>query len=548
MDAVDLEVFRHAVASIVDELEINITRTASSQLVYEFKDYCVGLLDDGFRLIGTGRHNLPGFLASMAAPVADAVQLIGAENLEPGDVFISNHAPSVGQHLNHVVAASPIFSGNEIAAYCAIQMHWVDVGGLVPTSMSWDATSLFHEGIQYRGLRVMRRGEWVPEAVATVAANTWMPGVVTADMHAQVYACRQGAARWREQVDTKWSAAAVRELIETQLQASAALARSRVQALPNGLYTAVGHSDDAGAEGTPSLELPVRVRIEGDQFTVDFSGLPAQVEAPINSGINGGARAAARTAFQSLVMPDRAPDEGVFEALKVEIPPGTIASATGSAPMSWWNQLIPTYVDLILRAIGTQHPKLVPAGHHGGFCAVVLSGEGAGGQRWACISGAGGGFGASADADGYGPLKTMMHGDTTEIPVELLEAEYPVLIRHHRLKPEAAGRGTFNGGPATEKLYEVLRPCTVTTAMSRTLDPAWGLAGGEPGQPGAIHIKYPGTDEWVNAPRVSDRKVQEGTLIRLTTGGGGGWGPPKPTDARIESPGPSTPVTGGDNG
>ena len=139
-DALELEIFRYAVESVVDELDINITRTAYSELVYEYKDFCVGLVTRDFRLLGQSRYNLPIFLADLGGPVRDCVAVIGADRIEPGDVFLSNYGPANGQHLNNVIAATPLYVDGEIFGYVAVRMHWMDVGGSNPTSLSWPST------------------------------------------------------------------------------------------------------------------------------------------------------------------------------------------------------------------------------------------------------------------------------------------------------------------------------------------------------------------------------------------------------------------------
>ena len=84
-DALELEVFRYAVEAVVDELDANIIRTAHSPLVYETKDYSVGLLTRDFRLLGQSKCNLPIFIADLGEPVRDAVEVIGEDRLAPGD-------------------------------------------------------------------------------------------------------------------------------------------------------------------------------------------------------------------------------------------------------------------------------------------------------------------------------------------------------------------------------------------------------------------------------------------------------------------------------
>ena len=168
-DALELEIFRYAVESVVDELDINITRTAHSPLVYEYKDYSVGIVTRDFRMLSQSKYNLPIFVADVGEPVEDAVGVIGEDRLQPGDIFLTNYVPANGSHLNNVVAAAPVFDASgHVAAYITIRTHWPDVGGLEPGSLSWQARSILHEGVQYRGLKIVSAGRLVPEVLATI--------------------------------------------------------------------------------------------------------------------------------------------------------------------------------------------------------------------------------------------------------------------------------------------------------------------------------------------------------------------------------------------
>jgi N-methylhydantoinase B len=525
-DPLELEFFRYAVESVVEELEISITRTAYNVLVYEYKDYCVGVVTKDFRLLSQSRHSLPIFLSDLGAPVQDAVAVIGEDRIEAGDVFLTNYAEVQGQHLNNVIAATPVYTGGQIIGYLAVRMHWSDVGGSNPVSVTWSATNVLQEGVQYRGIKIMSRGKIVPEALATIQANSWAPAVVTGDLMAQVGALQLGARRWRERVADRWDFITIDSLIEQQFDSSAQLSRSRIASLPDGEYSASVKMDDSGAPGTPQLELKLTIRVNGERMMADLSELPPQVPLPINAGTTGGAVSAMRVGFKSLLAPERPADEGLFQPLEVVIPPRTVLSATNNAPLSWYNTTLPTMIDLFLRAIGEQLPSLVPAGHHGAFWGMTLAGQDDDGAYWTYLSGANGGFGGSEEADGFGPLRTLMHGDNPDIPLEIIEAQYPVRFHRQRILREAGGAGLHRGGAGLERVVELLKDSQLSTYIDRTDNPAWGLAGGEPGQPAAIHVKLPGSETAEPWGKKAPTPVPAGTMIYLRGGGGGGWGRP----------------------
>jgi N-methylhydantoinase B len=240
----------------------------------------------------------------------------------------------------------------------------------------------------------------------------------------------------------------------------------------------------------------------------------------------GGAISAARCAFKSLLVPEKPTDEWTFDPLEVVIPPGLLLSAENHAPMGFWNTAIPTVMDLILRAVGERMPDRVPAGHHSTGAGLWLVSPPESGKFWCYADGQPGGWGATATSDGYGPLKTLYHGDTRGLGIERVEARYPVRFRRSRLRREAAGGGLHRGGPGIERILELLEPARLTTNLDRTLDPPWGLAGGEPGLPGEFAVRCTDSDAWESAGATHGLPLHAGALVRVRTAGGGGWGAP----------------------
>ena len=100
VNPVTLEVIRHAIVSITDQIDANITRTAFSPYIYEYKDFAVGITDADGRLIAQSTGGMPVFVAdAVGAAVRDGLDIYGRDRLHPGDVIVCNHAAVQGQHL-----------------------------------------------------------------------------------------------------------------------------------------------------------------------------------------------------------------------------------------------------------------------------------------------------------------------------------------------------------------------------------------------------------------------------------------------------------------
>ncbi|MFD4819444.1 hydantoinase B/oxoprolinase family protein [Peribacillus butanolivorans] len=529
VDPLVREIFRYTTQSITEELEINITRTAYSPMIYELQDYCIALITPDFQTFMQSENAIPIFITDMGEPVRNAVATIGVDRLSPGDVFVTNFG--TGQHVNNVTMATPLYHGEELTGYLVIRAHWEDVGGLIPGGQAMGARSIFHEGTRYHGIRVMRRGKVVPEVLATFQANTYQKEAVTGDLMAQIAALTLGARRWQEQVVSRWSADQVRALITTQFEASVAYARQAISDIPDGIYEAQHAWTYKQGGFTEDMVLKVKVKIDGERMIVDLSEMPPQTSLPINAGRIGGGMAAVYLAFRYLVPSEFPTDQGFFEPVEVVLPEGTIVSATGDAPMGFWNATISLVIDLVIRAIGETHPDRVPASHFASLGAIHMQGKEPDGSPWRYSEAALGGLGADKDADGYGPVKALIIGNMKSASLEMAEARFPVRYNSYSLRRESGGAGLHRGGPGTERVIEVLTDVFFDSHGELSV-PAPGLAGGEPGELGSIEIKLPNSDQWI-VPEGSSTGVSSlpaGTNIRQRSGGGGGWG--RPTDRR----------------
>src|SRR5437899_3744544 len=104
VDPITLEVIRHALVAITNQIDANIKRTAFSPYIYEYNDFAVGLTDADGRLVAQCTGGMPPFVAdSVGTAVRDGLAIYGAQRLARGDVVLCNHAAVQGQHLNNTV-------------------------------------------------------------------------------------------------------------------------------------------------------------------------------------------------------------------------------------------------------------------------------------------------------------------------------------------------------------------------------------------------------------------------------------------------------------
>ena len=177
-------------------------------------------------------------------------------------------------------------------------------------------------------------------------------------------------------------------------------------------------------------------------MTVDFSEMSEQVKGCINSGFYGGGRTCVRVAFKYLIATDEPANEGTFRPVKMILPEGKLISAEATAAMGLYSIPFPTVIDCIIKALEPALPERVTGAHFGTFSSLSFGGKRIDtGAVFKANDSGHGGWGACATHDGAGPFRTMAHGDTRLIPIELQESMYPFRVEEFRLRQDSGGAG-----------------------------------------------------------------------------------------------------------
>src|ERR1700743_327360 len=93
VDPITLEVIRYGLVSITNQIDANITRTAFSPYIYEYRDYAVGFVGPDGGVVPRAVGGMPIFVAdSVGAAVRDGLATFGADGIQRGDVILCNHA------------------------------------------------------------------------------------------------------------------------------------------------------------------------------------------------------------------------------------------------------------------------------------------------------------------------------------------------------------------------------------------------------------------------------------------------------------------------
>jgi N-methylhydantoinase B len=527
IDPITLEVIRHGLVSITNQIDANIKRTAFSPYIYEYNDFAVGLVGADGQLVAQCTGGMPPFVAdSVGMAVRDGLKIYGRERLHHGDVVVCNHSAVQGQHLNNTVMYTPVYAGPErdtLIGFFAINVHWIEIGGTQHNS-----TDIFMEGLQLRSIKMWSKGEPIEEVYRIIETNTRMPQELMGDIAAQLAGCMLGRDLTRTLAD-RYGIPTFDRAVELILDQSEAAARDFIRGMVDGEYRTETYLDN-DRFGDDPVPIIVNVTVKGDELTVDYSDIAPQSRGPINSGYFGGGQTIARVAFKYLMGSAEMANEGTFRPIKLVLPPGKLVSADPTAPMFMYPTPFPTVIDAIIKALETALPGRVPGGHFGTHTGVRFYGRRPNGSFFDTHDSGHGGWGACSTHDGAGPFRTMAHGDTRIIPLELQESLMPFRLEEFSLREDCGGAGKFRGGMGFRKRYRITGPAMLGTNLDRTKFPPWGVQGGKEAQPGRIAVRKASTGKEELREKENAFELEAGDLVTVETGGGGGYGPPSERD------------------
>ena len=524
VDPVTTEIVRNGLIAATEEMKTNLMRTAYNMIIYEALDFTVGLFDARGNTVSIGL-GLPMFIRGMSDTVKTKLAHYGMENLDPGDILLTNDAYITGSHLNHMTFTVPIFHDGEVVAFSCCMAHWPDVGG----TLDGATTDIYSEGLQMPIVKIYRKGAPNEELISVIKTNVRLPERAMGDFRAQIAAVRTGERRFLEMIN-KYGRDAVLLGIEAIMDHSEAATRARVREIPDGVYEAQSFMDDDGVRIGERVPINVRVEVKGDRMKVDLTEVSKQVAGFYNSGETAG-RSCCQVAFKCLTSALDLPiNDGQFRALDIILPPGRVVSALKPAAMRMWMTYPMTIIDTIFKALAPAIPEHIIAGHHADLVVGRVNGRRPRDDSFYIYLGGliGGGWGAKHNSDGRNATIAMNDGDTHNGPSEQVEAKYPLLVERYALRPDSGGAGRFRGGLGCEQVVQARHDIRFNSQMDRVKCKPWGLEDGLSGFGNSVAIHRFGTaqEQRFHNGKALNQVLHAGDAYILRSGGGGGFGSP----------------------
>ena len=535
MDPFTLTIIQEHLRSAADEMFVRLGKASKSPIIYEVLDYSCALISPEAELISEAQ-GVPGFTGVLPFAVQSILDKYGPNNMRPGDIYATNDPyAGGGTHLSDVCLVGPIFWEGELVAFGANKAHWTEVGGMAAGSWTTDATEIFQEGLQLPAVKLYEAGDPVGSLIDVIAANVRLPDMTLSDLYAGVAAIRAGEARVHE-ICERYGSMTLRTSVEEMLDQAEIIARDGLANLPNGIYEASDWMDDDGLSEDP-IPIRVKITIDDGNFIADFTGSSPQVPGPIN-GTWARLQSSCRVVFKAVTSPAHPNSEGSFRPVQVICPEGTIFRAQRPAPVSTYWEAGAAAVDLLWQALFPIAKDRLPVGHFLSICGTSLAGKDENGELFVLVEPQAGGWGAGADKDGEAGLVAQGDGETYNIPVEVCESRFPILVEQYAFDISPYGAGQYRGGRGLLRDYRILcDEATLTTTFGRHRYPPWPAEGGQEGSTNGAAVIPKGTDEpSVWRGKLARYPLRKGDLARLVTGTGAGYGHPhlRPASKVIE--------------
>lgn len=519
VDPITFAVIKSGLDTIVDDMAYAVMRTARSPIVRDVLDYSVTICDARGRILSQAKT-----VALHLGAVPDAMEVVLARfagDLFPGDVIVLNDPYDGGMHLPDIFMFKPIFAETRLLGFAVVIAHHCDVGGRVPGSNASDSTEIFQEGLRIAPLKLYERGVPNHTLFTLIARNVRLPELVLGDLDAQYATCSIGEREMLRLFERHGEA--LEGYFDRLIDYGEELTRKAIASWPDGEYRFTDYIDGDGFSPA-AIPIVCCITVKGDHLWVDFTGSSPQVKGAINSTLSF-VKSSTYLTIRCALDHDVPNNAGVYRCITVTAPEGSILNPLMPAPVAARALTGYRVVDTVMGALAQIAPKKLMAAGEGGNTVVAIGGyHGASRRPFVFVDMINGAWGGRADKDGIEGI-TNPSQNMSNLPIETIEARYPLLMEEYGLRPDSGGAGRYRGGLGLVRQYRLLADSAVLQLRAdRHEHPPYGLFGGR--SAAASRNLIDRGHGWEVLPAKVTLEITRDTVIRHEQAGGGGWGDP----------------------
>jgi 5-oxoprolinase (ATP-hydrolysing) len=506
-DPARIEIFNNLFMHIAEQMGEVLKATAQSVNIRERLDYSCALFDEHGGLVANAPH-MPVHLGSMGASVR-AVMQAQQGKLAAGDSWLLNSPYHGGTHLPDMTVVTPVFmsGGERPDFYVASRAHHADIGGVTPGSMPPFSCTIGEEGILFECFHLVAGGALREAQLrAALGAGPWParnPGQNVADLRAQLAANARGIAELERAAQRHGRDALGQYMRHVQDNATQCVRQAIARLTPG----AFRYEMDDGQV----IAVQIDIDREARRARVDFTGTSAQGPHNFNAP-RAVCTAAVLYVFRTLIDEPIPLNEGCLTPLTIVVPAGSMLDPQPPAAVAAGNvETSQCIVDALYGALG------VLAASQGTMNNLTF-----GDARLQYYETIAGGAGAGAGFDGCDAVQTHMTNSRLTDP-EILEGEFPVLVREFAIRQGSGGVGRHHGGDGIVRRLEFRSALYGALLANHRRIAPFGLCGGQPAARGEARIRRVGGA--VEALAATARfEVAAGDELTILTPGGGGFG------------------------
>ena len=513
-----------ALEALVDEIAITVSAMGVSHRTSNQYDFSCGIFDRRGQILAQGA-GLPAATSAIPDTMEVMLRMFG-DDIEPGDVFLTNDPYEGGTHLPDFFMFRPIFFEDALVGFSAIYSHHVDIGGRVAGGQAHDSTEIYQEGLRLPPLKIYRRGVANDDVQRIIEANVRDPKAVLGDMRAQHGACIAGERGLLKLIE-RFGAKELEAYTDDLLEYAERLTRAEIARWPDGDYEFTDYVD-GDAMGSELLPIQITMRVRGDSLTVDFSGTQPQLRSSINA-TRSWTKGIVHSVLRLVMEADIPYNHGFFRPIEIVTPRGSIVDC--ELPAAVGNRVVTAVrvADTTFGALEKVLPGKIIAGCDGSIGAASILGRDDSGKPffvYDSISNAWGGRPTKDGIDGLG----LHIANTANTPIEQWEAHSPVRVEEYSLVPDTGGAGKYRGGLGVARSWRFLADeGEVHVRSQRWRLRPFGWSGGREGTFAQWTLTgADGREEPM--PGIFARPLRRGELLRHQTPGAGGWGNPYERD------------------
>jgi N-methylhydantoinase B len=531
VDLVTAEVIRGGMETVCFEMAEYVSRTATTPILNQSNERNATVLDARGRLAALS-VGIPQFMLTSTLPVRFALEFLGVDEFREGDVFVANDPYHGGGHLPDYNVFAPVFAGDASAPggrrmvlIASIQCHHGDTGGGVPGGYNITATDIWGEGVRWPVVKVLDRGVERRDVLYALQANNRIPSYI-GDLHAQIGSAQLGAQRLGELID-RYGVGAIEDSVDYMIDYAAKRFREEVTHWPDGEYEADSYVDHDPL-GNPDIHLHVKVTVNGDELTIDFTGTDTRNELQSWSTF-GNTRGYTVGQIAAMMDPEIPKNEGFFEQIKLVVPKGCLLNPEPGKPVSAGTHHPGADVgEVIAKAMQYVLPdRAVPQTYKTGIPTIIVGVDPRTGASFTDHSAEvySGWCNASKGMDAWGALNASF-GNLWKATAEINESLYPHVQWSRDYRTDGGGPGEFRGICGSHYEKEVRVDAKVYTYVVGMKYPMPGICGGGDGSPNKMILRYGSDDEFSVKHTAEWVPIHAGQRIMFDYGGGGGWGDP----------------------